>query len=309
MKYLKLLFNLTIGRYLDYWWEKKYLPLRLRIGEAAMVASLGAKNNFKYLWDAEVCVFSQNGEDGILSYICDQLSIGKPSMIEIGAGNFSECNSRYLAERRNANVLAVDKMDGLVENILKLPVFHETNIQALNTLVTSENINSIIGQGLKFFEKIDILSIDIDGNDYWVLHEADLTGIRIVVVEFNPLLGKNRPVSVPRNDYFDRTSAHYSWTYYGANLLAFEFLLKQKGFALIGTTRKGSNAFFVEESSLTNFPLVLNSQEMHDVRARENRNNIGELSYVSGKDRQKIIFDMEVIDVRNGDIVKVAQCW
>jgi hypothetical protein len=287
----------------------KNLPLRLRIGESAIIASLGAKNNFKYLWDAEVCVFSQNGEDGILSYICDQLSIGKPSIIEIGVGDFSECNSRYLAERRHANVLAVDKLDGLLENINKLSVSYETNIQGINTFVTCENINWIIENGRDFFGKIDILSIDIDGNDYWVLHEADLTGIRVVVVEFNPLLGKERPVSVPKNDNFDRTSAHYSWTYYGANLFAFEFLLKQKGFVLIGTTRKGSNAFFVEEASLENFPLVVNSEEMHDVRARENRNEAGKLNFVSGNDRQKILFDMEVIDVRDGEIVKVAECW
>lgn len=81
MKFFKLFLSSTVGRYLNYWWEMKNLPLRLRIGESAIIASLGAKNNFKYLWDAEVCVFSQNGEDGILSYICDQLSIGKPSGI------------------------------------------------------------------------------------------------------------------------------------------------------------------------------------------------------------------------------------
>jgi hypothetical protein len=82
--------------------------LKFLLGQSAILSSRAASNNFKDLWDAEVKVYSQWGEDGILDYICEAIGISKPNVIEIGAGNFIECNSRFLAESRNANIIAVD---------------------------------------------------------------------------------------------------------------------------------------------------------------------------------------------------------
>jgi hypothetical protein len=279
------------------------------IGETSINASVAASNNFKYLWDAEVSVFSQNGEDGILNYICNKLDIGKPSIVEIGAGNFTECNSRFLAEHRSANVLAVDFVEELSSQVKKLDVIHKTNIQTLKTWVTPENIQSIIEYGHKNFGQIDIFSIDIDGNDYWVLESANLDKIRVVIVEFNPLLARTLPVSVPKDNEFDRTRAHFSWTYYGANLYAFNHLLSSKGFKLLGTTRHGSNAFYIREQEMKYFTLKVDMDLFSDVRARENRNIRQELALISGNDRQQLIVDMPVINVKTMERTTVGDSW
>jgi hypothetical protein len=262
------------------------------------------------LWDSEVRVFSQNGEDGILNFICEKINLYKPSMIEIGAGNFTECNSRYLAEHRCANVLAVDAQRDLESTAKKLLVFTRTNIQILNTWVTTENINEIIDLGKSNFGSVDILSIDLDGNDYWILKSANLTGIKVVIVEFNPLLSRLDPVSVPMDESFDRSTKHFSWTYYGANLYAFEYLLKGRGFEFLGVSRHGSNAFFVESSQLSKFSnLEIDLEISSDVRARENRDKNGKLTFISGQNRVSLIKDQVVVDVRNGKHLTVGECW
>ena len=300
----------TLGRYLGYLFNDKISGLMFAIGGVAINSSTAARPEFRYLWDAEVKVFSQNGEDGILNYICDVLDIGKPSAIEIGAGNFQECNTRYLAEHRSANVLAVDSNPELRTTIGLLPVNIKTNIQFENCWVTTRNINQIIEKAKNTFGQIDILSIDIDGNDYWVLKEANLSGIKVIVIEFNPLLSRMMPVSVPKNDEFDRTTAHFSWLYYGASLPAFIFLLGTRGFSFIGTTRHGSNAFFVAEEFEDKFALSFKELALHtDVRARESRGKTGELTFVSGQNRVKLIEEMHVINVLNGEILQILECW
>ena len=302
--------NASIGRYLDFWWEEKTKGWKLAIGDSSINASTAARGQYKYLWDAEVSVFSQNGEDGILNYICDKLELGKPSVIEIGAGNFTECNSRYLAEHRSANVLAVDSRTDLESTVSKLFVYAKTNLLTRTCWVTTENINFLIESAKIEFGDVDIFSLDLDGNDYWVLEAADLSGIKVIVVEFNPLLSKTLPVSVPKDEKFDRTMKHSSWVYYGANLYAFIYLLEQRDFIFIGTTRHGSNAFFIEKSHIGRFNLLRDDLELFsDVRARESRGENGELTFTSADKRQSLIADQPVVIVSTGKVVKISECW
>jgi hypothetical protein len=308
--YFRKILDLTLGKYLDSWVIRKQDDWRMAIGDAGINSSLSAQHKFRYLWDSEVRVFSQNGEDGILNYICETLNLQKPSMIEIGAGNFTECNSRYLAEHRCANVLAVDAQRDLESVAKKLLIAAKTNIQILNTWVTTQNVNEIIDLGKSNFGSVDIFSLDLDGNDYWILNSANLEGIKVIIVEFNPLLSQKTPVSVPMDETFDRSAKHYSWTYYGANLYAFEYLLKSRGFEFIGTSRHGSNAFFVESSYRSKFDhLEIDLEISSDVRARENRGLDGKLTFVSGRNRVSLIKDQVVIDVREGKQVLIGECW
>ena len=302
--------NASIGRYLDFWLEEKTKGWKLAIGDSSINASTAARDQYKYLWDAEVSVFSQNGEDGILNYICDKLELGKPSVIEVGAGNFTECNSRYLAEHRSANVLAVDSRTDLESTVSKLFVYAKTNLLTRTCWVTTENINFLIESAKIEFGDVDIFSLDLDGNDYWVLEAADLSGIKVIVVEFNPLLSKTLPVSVPKDEKFDLTMKHSSWVYYGANLYAFIYLLEQRDFIFIGTTRHGSNAFFIEKSHIGRFNLLRDYLVLFsDVRARESRGENGELTFTSADKRQSLIADQPVVIVSTGKVVKISECW
>ena len=91
--------------------------IKFLIGQNSIISSRSMSNTFKHLWDAEVKVYSQWGEDGILDFLCEKLEISKPKFLEIGAGNFTECNSRFIAANRNASVVAVDISKNLMESI------------------------------------------------------------------------------------------------------------------------------------------------------------------------------------------------
>ena len=285
--------------------------LKFFLGQNAILASRSMSHQFKYLWDAEVKVFSQWGEDGILDYICNQLEINKPRILEIGAGNFVECNSRFLVENRNASAVLVDGRKDLTSNVNTSNFKWKTHLYALEKWVTPINIVDIINYANNYISGIDILSIDLDGNDYWILEAANLSDVKVVVVEYNPLFGSDFAVTVPRDDDFDRTKKHSSWLYYGASLKAFVFLLEQKGFAFVGTNRVGNNAFFVEANHLgkigTKLPNLLSAHT--DWRVRESRNNFGELNFLSGHDRVIQIQEMLILDVVSGNEMKVSDLF
>ena len=273
--------------------------LKFMVGQAAVMSSRSNSQNFENLWDAEVKVFSQWGEDGILDFLCEKIGISKPNIIEIGAGNFMECNSRFIAEFRNANVIAVDGRDDLTTAVKESSLYWKSNIIPIVEWVTPDNINRIMDIGEKQFGKVDIFSIDLDGNDYWILRDVSLLNVAIVVLEYNPIFGASLKVTIPRNDEFDRYKSHFSGLYYGASLQAFIDLMLAKGFDFVGTNRVGNNAFFVHSRYVNKFDFDTKSNynKYVDWRIRESRSPKGELTYLSGSERLKVINDLPLMDL------------
>ncbi len=275
---------------------------RFLIGQTAILSSRANSYNFTRLWDAEVKVFSQWGEDGILDYLCEKVGLVKPKVLEIGAGNFTECNSRFLAENRNASVFAVDGRDDLIPSIECHSLRWKTHIYGYQTWVTPKNINEIVEKASQAIGKLDLLSLDLDGNDYWIMQAANLDSVSVVVVEYNPLFGHSKAVTVARDDAFERTSKHYSWLYYGASLKAFVDLLEKKDFEFVGTNRVGNNAFFVRRVLRNKIPLEISIDlsEYTDWRIREARSQDGQLSLASGYNRVIEMKDLPLIDLETG---------
>ena len=154
---------------------------RIRIGQQTLLASKALRSNFAKLSDAEVTVFSQWGEDGILDYLCDIAGLDRPNILELGAGNFEECNSRFLIENRFANSVLVDARLDLKTVVEQNSAYWKTHMLAINSWITPETIKEIQSQAKAFLGIIDVVSIDIDGNDYWVLAAFDLSEVTIVV--------------------------------------------------------------------------------------------------------------------------------
>jgi hypothetical protein len=156
---------------------------------------------------------------------------------------------------------------------------------------------------------IDMLSLDLDGNDFWIINAADLTGIMVVVVEYNPLFGNSKALTVPEEEAFDRTQKHFSWLYYGANLKAFVNVLSDKGFRFIGTNRVGNNAFFVatDASHLIPFNPDPNDDCYFDWRVRESRDRSSQLSYRSGDERIIEIQDLPLVDLFSSEITNLRE--
>jgi len=287
--------------------SKDLQNLKFLLGQNSVLTSRSMSEKFINLWDAEVKVFSQWGEDGILDFICEKIRLTKPRVLEIGAGNFTECNSRFLVENRNASVVLVDGRKDLVLNVDSSSLKWKTHMFALEQWVTTKNINEIIRSAKNKISGVDVLSIDLDGNDYWIVEAADLHEIQVIVVEYNPLFGSDFAVSVPRDDNFNRTAKHHSCLYYGASLRAFNHILYQKGFIFIGSNRVGNNAFFVRQEIVgkINLPVPSDLSQYTDWRIRESRDSSGKLNYVSGSDRLNEIKDLPLKDVINGIDIKV----
>ncbi len=279
----------------------------MRIGQSEIAAKKSYSQNFIHLWDAEVKVFSQWGEDGIIEYLCDVIKLDKPKMIEFGAGNFTECNSRFLAYNRGASVVLFDGRRDLVKSAKSQEIYWKSTIIPVTDWINPSNVNNLIEIAKKEIDGVDIISFDLDGNDYWIIKESDLSGARIIIVEYNPLFGWKFPVSVKENSDFDRTKAHYSWLFYGASILAFIELLASKGFIFVGTNRAGNNAFFLHENDAESFPLDLpkDLEKYVDWRVRESRDLNKRLDFKSIKEAQKLIGDMELVNVSTNTATSV----
>ena len=268
--------------------------------------------HFANLHDAEFRVFSQWGEDGILDFLCDSLGLAKPRMVEFGAGNFKECNSRFLAESRSASVVAVDARTDLLNALEGSDLLWRTSIHPLVRFLTPANAVEVFAEARSLLggHPPDIFSLDLDGIDYWIMESLDLTGVRVIVVEYNPLFGPKRAVTVPRAETFDRREEHHSWLYFGASLRAWIALLGSRGYTFVGANRQGNNAFFVKSSSVELVPVdpVDDSDLDRFVQwnVRESRNIEGRLSFLSGIDRQAVMRDMPLIDVLTGESTTVG---
>jgi hypothetical protein len=199
------------------------------------------------LTDTEFRCFSQNGEDGILLYIFSILGTTNKRVVEIGAGDGIECNSANLIINHGWYGLLLDCDE---QNISRGKEFYakcQDTFAAPPTQVaswvTTENVNSLIADN-GFAGDVDLLSLDIDGMDYWIWQAIRCISPRVIILEFNPVWGPDRAVSIPyQADYrIDYGRRPY---YAGASLSAFVKLGREKGYRLVGAQRLGFNSLFV----------------------------------------------------------------
>lgn len=188
--------------------------------------------------------FSQNGEDGIIAEIAARLDLQIASVVEIGAGDGRENNSLNLV-LQGARAVWVECAPGNVETIrtLHAPLIKSGQIVLLDTQIDRDNVNDALRQA-GAPRDLDLLSIDIDGNDYWVWQAIDAVTPKIVVAEYNAFFGPSASWTMAYNP-------EHMWpggtTYYGASLKALETLGREKGYTLVGCDFAGVNAFFVRD--------------------------------------------------------------
>ena len=249
------------------------------------------------LSDHEFRVSSQWGEDGILSFLIDIVGPRSNRFIEFGVEDYTESNTRWLLRRRNWQGLVIDGSDSNVERIRSSELYWQHQLKAVSSFITCDNINQLISDN-GFDGEIGILSIDIDGVDYWVWKAITCVNPAIVVVEYNSLFGPHKTVTVPYREDFLRSKAHYSNSYYGCSLAALLELGKSKGYSFVGSNSAGNNAFFVRQD-LMKAPLSeLSSSEGYVRRGfREARDVNGVLSHPTFEEEQALINSLPLIDV------------
>lgn len=275
--------------------ETKMLIARFLINQ---MKSQGMYGNVQ---DAEFKVFSQFGDDGIIQYLVHHLKIETKTFIEFGVENYTESNTRFLLMNNNWKGLVIDGSKENVDYIKNDNIYWKYDLTAVCAFVDRENINKIFLEN-NFSGEIGLLSIDIDGNDYWVWDAINVINPAIVIVEYNSLFGPKAKVSTPYDAAFQRTKAHYSNLYFGASLAALCSLAEHKGYAFVGSNSAGCNAFFVKRKLIISVPIVLPEKGYVPISARQSRNKNGALNYLSFQSSQNLIQTMPVFDFENGEI-------
>jgi hypothetical protein len=207
-----------------------------------------------------------------------------------------EANCRFLLMKDNWNGYVIDGSSSNIA-ILKNSYFYwKYQIDAVDAFVTKDNINGLLAKS-RFDEDVGILSIDIDGNDYFILEAINTVRPRILICEYNAIFGA-RKISVPYEPDFFRTTKHYSNLYWGASLSAITFLANRKGYSLVGTNSSGCNAFFVRDDLLNEKVKVLTDEQAFlPSTIRQSRDRQGKLSYLGGNDRLEAIRGLCVVNV------------
>lgn len=265
---------------------------------------LAARDVIPYLGDVEFRVTSQWGEDGIIEWMCQKLPNISRSFIEFGVENFGEANTRFLIENRGWRGLIMDGSERYMSELRREALYWRHDLTAVNAFVTVENINKLIKDN-GFSGELGILSVDIDGNDYWVLEAIECVNPAIVICEVNGVFGDLQPFTIPYRPDFQRIDAHYSGQYFGCSLAALKMLCSRKGYTFIGTNTNGVNAFFVRNDLAGSIVKSIGAVRAWPPRHRDSHNISGELDFTRGLARYKLIADMPVVDLRTDKLVAI----
>ena len=256
--------------------------------------------------NAEFRVYSQWGEDGIIQYLVNQLSIPNKVFVEFGVENYLESNTRFLLINNNWSGLVIDGSQKHIDYIKSDSIYWSHNVKAECEFITIDNINDIfLKNGIK--DDIGLLSVDIDGNDYWVWESINCIQPRIVVAEYNSLFGPHAKVSTPYTPSFYRGDAHYSKVYYGASIAALTNLASQKGYSLVGSNIAGNNIFFVRDDLLGSLKVMTPAEAYRRAQFREFHDEQGALTYYDFDARIKALGDMEVQDVETKKLIRISE--
>lgn len=226
------------------------------------------------------------------------------TFIEFGVEDYTECNTKFLLMNNRWRGLIMDGSKSNMESVKKSWYYWKYDVQAVDAFITKENINGLIS-GRGFDGEIGLLSIDIDGNDYWVWEQIDCVNPAIVITEFNPIFGSKAEVTIPYNKDFQRTEAHYSNLYFGMSLAAAARLANRKGYKLVCVDQMGHNAFWVRNDLMGNLPERSVQEAYRPLTFRESCDKDGRLSYLDAKAGLDLIGDCEVLDLQDGKVKKI----
>lgn len=285
-------------------YEERFNKIDLALGR--IESRQCESTNSKDILDYEFKVSSQWGEDGIIQYLINNVKIENKIFVEFGVEKYTESNTRFLLQNNNWKGLVIDGSEENIDYIKNDPIYWRYNLKVECAFIDKDNINELISKnGIN--GDIGLLSVDIDGNDYWVWKAIDCISPRIIICEYNSHFGSENKVSVPYDKSFIRNQKHYSNIYYGASISAFEYLATKKGYSLITSNSSGNNVFFVRNDLLENLK-VSSSEEAYQVaQFRESRNQEGSLTFNNMEANLNMLKDMDIIDVEKMKTIKIEQ--
>lgn len=236
--------------------------------------------------------FSQNGEDGILDVLRRQLLSCNRYFLEIGAADGIENNTGWLLVAEKYSGLLIEGSSQLVERAKRTVIGYSIGADIRNIFVTVESVNEIVTKAL--YSNPDVLSLDIDGNDYYIAKAILDIGFRpkIFVVEYNSVYGEQRCVTIEYHPEFVFTKSHASHLYYGVSIAGWRKLFGQYGYKFVTVDRSGVNGFFVD-------PEYFDSDFLDGVQGLSFSENISQLKKyrVSSEDQFKLIAGQKFVEL------------
>jgi hypothetical protein len=222
-------------------------------------------------------VYSQFEEDGLLLYIFAAIGFQTKRVVEICAGDGRECMATNLIISHQFDGLLFDGNERLVNAGQKFFACHKDTFQDPPSFqkawITTKNINDLLIHN-GFTGDIDLLSLDMDGVDYWIWKALEVVRPRVCLFETNNHIPSELSLTVPYSDAFDS-----SWQkpppqqyFRGVSLKAMSELSKRKGYRLIGAHRHGFNVFFLRDDvGVDVFPAVTVEQAHDNPLTRKSR--------------------------------------
>ena len=167
----------------------------------------------------------QFGEDGIIDWIVSKIPNIKKIFLEIGTQDYWESNTRFWIKSRNWKGYIFEGSKDVLK-IKSQQIYWQNNLKAVHVFVDKDNINQLINNYINE-KNIGLLSIDIDGNDYWVLDSIEDLSPSIIVCEFNSIFGDKFKLSAPYDKNFIKKINIFQ-IYFGSSINALIALMEKK---------------------------------------------------------------------------------
>ena len=214
-------------------------------------------------------VFSQTDEDGIINEIFKRIVTTNKQFLEFGV-NTDFNNTTYLLFNGWKGVWLESSKKKIIKIEEKYSSFIKNKkLKLFNKIITAENVNEEL-KFSKLNKNLDLLSIDIDGNELYVLNELKIINPRVIIVEYNAKF----PPPVEKTIKYDPKFIWDYDDYFGSSLQLLENTLKKIGYVLVGCNALGVNAFFIKKELVKNkFPKNSTAQ-FHYQEFRIGLNNI-----------------------------------
>lgn len=219
----------------------------------------------KSIQEAGFRCYSQFEEDGIILYLMTLLGVANGTAVEICCGDGTECMASNLIINHGYKGYL---FDGSRVNVHRAREFFKSKKDCLlfqpeirQRWITAENINNLLHE-IGCPKDVDFLSLDLDGNDYWVWKAIDYVRPKVCCFETSNVIPTNLSLTIPYDPKF------FCWTqenpeFRSVSLLAMVNISREKGYRLVGSHRHGFNVFFVREDLLSSLIQETTLEKVH----------------------------------------------
>ena len=189
---------------------------------------------------------SQNGEDGIIDYLLQHIANPSETFVEIGAGDGTENNTAWLAIMKQYHGLMIEGSREKTNICRTVFPLLNSGVQCINMFATQTTVRTIKSRMSR--PDLDLLSVDIDGNDLYVVKTFLEMGLRpkILVLEYNASFGPNESVTIPYEEKFVYRDRMPDALYFGVSISGWRTFLEPRGYRFVTVDRSGVNGFFAD---------------------------------------------------------------